>query len=261
MKHKATTEKPKQTVATRIAFVFGLLLTPALVAVFLYTGIGQQAQQSVYNALPGHTKLMDGANGVIDADHFLDDGKQEERWKAGQNITPAPKSIPAGAFLDGLSVNDYFHKLKVSEPDVKVVVTKDARYNCGMSELSGMMAPDQQIAGCYNREYGKVIFIWWGAKSDEMTRKLVLLHEYSHFHQNYDHFNAVFSATQDLNLNRDKLSKILETDATCRVYYQWKYVSLENRDQFTASPCGDTKWTPDYLEKQFTANGVKIRQW
>jgi hypothetical protein len=179
-------------------------------------------------------------------------GPRETAWKSGASWLAAPASANLGAYLNGKSATDFLHSIPGTDPDVRVVVTKNP-VNCGYTSSFS----DRSVAGCYDPKYGKVVFLYWGANSPASLRTLVLLHEYSHFVQNWNYYSTIISGYATPSAVPG-MSHIIETDATCRVYYGWGYSSLKSIDSWISSPCGNTAWSNDWLRQQITALGVKI---
>lgn len=183
----------------------------------------------------------------------------ETAWKAGDSWLERPKSKNISRFSAKYDKPASWLKSIDRLPDgLKIVITKDKDLNCGWS--SSGYSDDYSAAGCYRSEYGKTLFMFWGKYATEDVKKLVLLHELSHFHQSWDYYDATTSAYAS-DMSSSDIKKIVETDATCRVYYDWDYTQYRYLDSDISSPCGDTKWSKDWMEKKFEKYGVVIKDW
>ena len=183
----------------------------------------------------------------------------ENSWKGGSSWKAAPAAQEQlTSFNDDYNTaNEWLASQNIT--DINVVYTNDPTYNCGAG-LYG--TANDWTVGCYHSEYGKTLFLWWGSESNIDARELVLLHEYSHYIQQWDYFDASVSASDaGLGQTNDAFYEIRETDATCRVYYQWNYTNLQYLDEYNESPCGDTNWSPTWYTEQVQALGVTIVDW
>ena len=184
-------------------------------------------------------------------------GAVESQWKSGADwLTPPAGETQPNAFLPGYQNPEDWLYAAMGNSDFTVVFTSDPTYNCGMAKASP--EPDWVI-GCYNPDYGNTVFIWWGPEAANDMKQLILLHEYSHYYQNYQYFDATRSAV-DAGLfdDPDFLQEVWETDATCRIYDDWHYTNLEYLDSYTVSPCGGTGWGPHWFENELRERGVTI---
>jgi hypothetical protein len=185
-------------------------------------------------------------------------GDVEWAWKSGDDwlAAPADEAQPAN-FLPGYSTAEEWLQYNMGAGyDFNVVFTADPAYNCGMAKAT----PDPTwVIGCYEPAYGKTLFIWWGDQATDDMKALILLHEYSHFWQNWENFDATRSAA-DAGLFDDPafVQDVWETDATCRVYDDWHYTNLRYLDGNTLSPCGDTGWGEHWFENELLELGVTV---
>ena len=185
-------------------------------------------------------------------------GAVESQWKSGDDwLTPPPGEDPPNSFLAGYTdPAEWLQYNMAADYDFTVVFTSDPEYNCGMAKATPQ--PDWVI-GCYKPEYGKTIFLWWGPDAADDMKQLILLHEYSHFWQNWENFDATQSAVDAGLLNDPEFNQeVWETDATCRVYVDWHYTGLRYLDSLTLSPCGDTGWGEHWFENELLERGVKV---
>lgn len=185
-------------------------------------------------------------------------GAVESQWKSGDDWLPAPAGeAQPGDFLPGYaSPAEWLQYNMGADYDFTVIFTSDPAYNCGLAKAEPQ--PDWVI-GCYNPDYGKTLFIWWGPEAIDDMKALILLHEYSHFWQNWQNFDATQSAVDaglldDPQFNQD----VWETDATCRVYVDWHYTDLRYLDSYTLSPCGDTGWGEHWFENELLERGITV---
>jgi hypothetical protein len=185
-------------------------------------------------------------------------GAVESQWKSGQDWLTAPVGeTPPNDFAPGYpTAGEWLQYNMGAGYDFDVVFTSDPAYNCGMAKAEPK--PDWVI-GCYNPDYGRTVFIWWGPDAAVDMKELILLHEYSHFWQNWENFDATRSA-DDAGLFDDPqfVQEVWETDATCRVYVDWHYTTLRYLDSLTVSPCGDTGWGEHWFENELLERGVRI---
>jgi hypothetical protein len=197
---------------------------------------------------------------VIDAENPSSDntvGVVESDWKYGNDwLTPPAGETPPGDFIAGYPTAESYLEYAMGAYDFTVVFTDDPTYNCGLAKATPQ--PDWVI-GCYNPDYGDTIFLWWGPDAVDDMKALILLHEYSHYYQNYEYFDATRSAV-DAGLFSDPqfVHDVWETDATCRVYIDWHYTNLEYLDSYTVSPCGNTGWGEHWFENELRERGVPI---
>ncbi len=186
------------------------------------------------------------------------EGAVESQWKSGDDwLTPPAGEAQPNDFQSGFSSPAEWLQYNMgADYDFTVVFTSDPDYNCGMAKAAPQ--PDWVI-GCYNPDYGKTLFIWWGPEAIDDMKALILLHEYSHYWQNWENFDATQSAVDaglldDPEFNQD----VWETDATCRVYVDWHYTELRYLDSYTVSPCGDTGWGEHWFENELLERGVQV---
>jgi len=184
-------------------------------------------------------------------------GSVEAQWKSGSDwLTPPAGDTPPTSFMADFSTPEQYLNYAMGEYSIDVVFTDDPAYNCGFSKATAQ--PDWVI-GCYDPDYGETIFLWWGPEASDDMKALILLHEYSHYYQNYYYFDATQSAVDaDLFDDPTFVQDVWETDATCRVYDDWHYTNLEYLDSYTVSPCGDTGWGPHWFENELLERGVKV---
>ena len=184
-------------------------------------------------------------------------GTVESQWKSGDDwLTPPAGQTAPEPFTADYTTPEQFLSYTMGDYSIDVVFTDDPAYNCGFSKSTAQ--PDWVI-GCYNPDYGKVLFIWWGPEASDDMKMLILLHEYSHFWQNWENFDATQSAVDaglldDPEFNQD----VWETDATCRVYVDWHYTDLRYLDSYTVSPCGDTGWGEHWFENELLERGIQV---
>ena len=186
----------------------------------------------------------------------------ETDWKSGDDWYPAPADSEAqpGAFLPGYQTPEEWLATTGTLPDgFDIVFTSDPTYNCGLSK-----APKDAdwVVGCYNPDYGNTLFLWWGPDAVDDMKQLILLHEYSHYYQNWTNFDSMYSASLAGLYDDDAFrADVWETDATCRVYYDWGFTNLQYLDSYTVSPCGATDWSDAWFEEQLEARGVTVEDW
>lgn len=192
-----------------------------------------------------------------DADNGNTVGYTELMWKSGDDwLTPPAGDTAPTPFMAGYATPEDYLNYAMGEYNMQVIFTDDPAYNCGFSKATAQ--PDWVI-GCYNPDYGNTIFLWWGPEAVDDMKALILLHEYSHYYQNYYYFDATHSAVEaDLFNDPEFVQDVWETDATCRVYDDWHYTNLEYLDSYTVSPCGDTGWGPHWFENELLERGVTI---
>jgi hypothetical protein len=195
---------------------------------------------------------------ALSPDDEVVSGASETEWKSGANWLTPPAGDPLpGRFSSSYATPEEFLRYAMGATyDFEVVFTADPAYNCGMSKAT----PEPNwVIGCYNPEYGQTIFIWWGEQADPDMKTLILLHEYSHYWQNYYYYDAVQSAAAaGLFDDSSFIDDVWEIDATCRIYEDWHWRDLKYLDDYTLSPCGDTAWGPRWLENELLERGVKI---
>jgi len=174
----------------------------------------------------------------------------EEDWKSGEYWKEAPASMEQpDAFTDEIpDVNVWLQQLEGVDPEVRVVVTSDPEYNCG---AEGGVS-EGGFGGCYSRSYGKVLFLWWGTEATDNEKRFMALHEYSHYLQNWNYFDAVQTAVVEDVASSDEFVTMMEADATCRVYDGWGYSEYRYIDRTISAPCGDTQWYDGWFEDQIT---------
>lgn len=198
----------------------------------------------------------------------LDDGGQhpisgvsETQWKSGEDWLAAPPGEPQpGPFLPGYQTPlDWLSTVTELPSGMTVVFTSDPEYNCGLAK-----APKNSdwVVGCFLPQYGTNLFIWWGPDASDDMKKLIVLHEYSHFFQNWMLYDASHSAYLDgLYEDADFVQNVWEADATCRIYRDWQHSELEYLDSLTVSPCGDTDWSSTWFADQIEERGTTIEDW
>lgn len=195
-------------------------------------------------------------------DPVVDPDSPEAVWKSGDSWIAAPADTEPQTtdFLPGyVTPEDWLETTGALPEGFDVVFTSDPTYLCGLSKAS---TNDDQVIGCYSGAYGKTIFLWWGVDADDNMKKLILLHEYSHFFQNWTNFDSMYSASlAGLFDDEEFVQDVWETDATCRVYDDWDFTNLEYLDSYTVSPCGSTDWSDDWFEEQLAARGVTVEDW
>jgi hypothetical protein len=187
----------------------------------------------------------------------------EAQWKMGLSNEPLPQSFnQVNDFTEGYETpEDWLASQGIT--DMKVVYTADPHENCGAEGTDFTKNTDALVLGCYKYEYGKTLLIWWGPDADDSLKKLVLLHEYSHFVQTWSHYDVSISAIMDgrgQNEN-DEFYKLRETDATCRVFYEWNYSDLEYYNNMLSSSCNIDNWTPEWYQQETEKLGVVIADW
>jgi hypothetical protein len=182
----------------------------------------------------------------------------ETRWKSGVDWEARPESKNITRFNAKYDKPASWLKSIGKLPDgLKIVITNDPELNCGWTLV---YRPHDQVGGCYRSEYGKTLFMFWGKNSTSAMKELVLLHELSHFEQQWDHFDVVQSA-YDSDVPASDIKKVIETDATCRVYEEWGFSEYRYLDADTSSPCGSSDWNPRWMEAKFKKFGVVIEDW
>ena len=182
----------------------------------------------------------------------------ETAFKSGDNWLDRPKSKNITRFNAKYDKPASWLKSIGYLPDgMKIVLTNSKKYNCGWTSVG---ASDYSAGGCYRQEYGKTLFMYWGKYATDDIKELILLHELSHFYQSWDHYDETTSAYAS-DMSSSQIKKIVETDATCRVYYEWDYTEYRYLDADTSSPCGDTKWSKNWMKKKFEKYGVVIKDW
>jgi hypothetical protein len=184
-------------------------------------------------------------------------GSAERSWKTGVGWTarPASESISRFSAMYAKPAS-WLASIDRLPAGLKIVITDDPDLNCGITSKPRAT----EVAGCYRYEYGKTLFLYWGSKATSAMKELVLLHELSHFEQQWGQYNLVVSA-YDSDIPRSTLSRILETDATCRVYEEWNLTRYRALDDAISAPCGSTKWNDGWLAAKLAKNGVTVTEW
>ena len=244
---------------------FGLALVALIAAVAINQPVVPQADDPVPppwmsqpTPAPADTAAPEAVVPEIDPPATSEAGTYETSWKAGEGWETPPPSVKISRFnADFKDPADWLASIDRLPPGMKVVVTDDETYNCGWTLV---YQPDNQVGGCYRSEFGTTLFLYWGDNADDDMKELVLLHELSHFAQQWDHFDAVTSANQS-TVSSSEITKVTETDATCRVYFEWGYDRYRDLDDATSAPCGNADWDPTWLERKLTAKGVSITDW
>jgi hypothetical protein len=185
-------------------------------------------------------------------------GVVESAWKSGDDwlIDPPSDAEPA-TFVAGYDTPEEWLNYNMgSAYSFSVVFIADPAYNCGME---GVDPQPDSVIGCYNPDYGNSLFLWWGDEATDDRKILGLLHEYSHFWQYWENFDATQSAI-DAGLLDDPefVQQVFETDATCRIYVDWHYTKLRAIDGETPWPCGDTGWGEHWFENELLERGVRV---
>jgi len=185
-------------------------------------------------------------------------GSYEEGWKNGEGVDEPPAGVtpPTQFTTYEPDVNKWLDEqtgFNVDE-EVTVVITNDASVNCGY--VAGAA-----FGGCYKHGYGKTLFVWWSADATDEQKEFMVLHEYSHYIQNYDHLDALLSAVDGGLATDEEFLSMMEADATCRVYYGWGYDQYTYLDNQISAPCGDTDWYEDWFDDQVEDMGIVIEDW
>lgn len=188
---------------------------------------------------------------------------QSERFRAGEFAAKLPKidkKAKKTAFTSSeYSATEWLYKERDAPKGIKVVFTADPKYNCALEYGYSSTKNSYGVAGCYNSKYYKTLFMWWGTDATDYYKEFILLHEYSHFVQWWDYYDTMQSASQagifDKASNRQA---IIESDATCRVVYQWGWEEVE-----TSAPCETkkSKWSKWWLNSKVKSKGVTIEDW
>lgn len=182
-------------------------------------------------------------------------GNYEQGWRNETNTQTVPANVNLGApgnFTTAYpDAQNYLNEIWPHET-IKIVYTNDPKYNCGIGLTENMNA-DNIAGGCYRAEYGKVLFLWWGSQISEKERELLLLHEFSHYVQQSEYFDALISA-YDASLYDDPVfvKNILEADASCRVVFEWELAQVRDYDNWSA-PCNVSNWYEGWLQDQIAA--------
>jgi hypothetical protein len=186
----------------------------------------------------------------------------ETSWKTGSGWTARPPSEIISRFSPRFAKPASWLKSINRLPEgMRIVVSDNPDLNCGMNAGITVGPSDvTAVSGCYRYEYGKTIFLFWGKKATTEMKEFVLLHELSHFEQQWDQFDLVISA-YDSDIPRETLSRILETDATCRVYDEWHLPRYRRLDAEISAPCGNADWNEGWLAAKFRKYGVTVNDW
>ena len=182
---------------------------------------------------------------------------EEWSWKSGESWEKDPDSKPQpSAFTTEFpDVNVWLKQLPGVDIDMRVVMTDDPAYNCGAADG----VAEGGFGGCYNSAYGKVIFLWWGATATDDEKRFVVLHEYSHYIQSWNYFDSEQGASVLGVDDSPEYTKIIETDATCRVFDSWGFDEYRYMEYGTTSPCGDTQWYEGWFGDQISSTyGVPV---
>jgi len=241
-----------------------LVIVPLIIITILVAiGVSSASQYASEYDYPtsGTSDDPDSGTGDFDDTTTAVDSPESE-WKSGDDWLAAPADTEAqpNDFLPGYETpEDWLATTGALPEGFDVVFTSDPTYNCGLSKAS---ADPDWVVGCYNPDYGKTLFLWWGPDAIDDMKKLILLHEYSHFYQNWTNYDSMYSASlEGLFDDPAFLQDVWETDATCRVYDDWDFTNLEYLDANTVSPCGTTDWSDDWFEEQLEARGVTVEDW
>lgn len=214
------------------------------------------------HTIPEIGSSTDGDDGY-DANTGAATNYYEAQWKLGLSDEPLPPSIEQTSdFAEGYKTpEDWLVSQGIT--DMKVVFAADPHENCGAESIDFTKNTDYMTAGCYKYEYGKTLLMWWGPEADDNMKKLVLLHEYSHFVQTWSYYDVSISAVLDGKgqSEDDAFYKLRETDASCRVFYEWNYSDLEYYNDRLSSACNITNWTPEWYQQETEKLGVVVANW
>ena len=188
-------------------------------------------------------------------------GDEDKRFRAGEFATKLPKISKKYKYTSFTSkyhdATDWLYDGTTIPKGLKVVFTADPKYNCALAYGLVSKKDNRAVAGCYNPQYYKTLFMWWGTNADEYTKQFILMHEFSHFVQWWDYYDAMNSATKaGLYDSAHNRQVIIESDATCRVVYDWNWEEIP-----TASPCKAKKWDDEWLNRIIVSKGVEIVDW
>lgn len=185
-------------------------------------------------------------------------GAVEVQWKSGVDWLTPPTGEPAPRpFTDDYETAAQWLQFYMgADFDLSVVFTADPAINCGMADSEPLPTA---VIGCYNPDYGDTLIMWWGDEASDDLKKLGVLHEYSHYWQHWENFDATRSA-EDAGLLADPefVRDVYEVDATCRIYIDWHNTDLRYLDNQLAAPCGDTGWGEHWFENALLEREVMI---
>lgn len=185
-------------------------------------------------------------------------GAVELQWLSGDDWLTPPVGEPAPQpFAEGYDTAEQWLQYYMgADFGLTVVFTADPAINCGMANAEPLPT---SVIGCYNPDYGNTLIMWWGDEASDDLKKLNALHEYSHYWQYLDNFDATRSAL-DAGLFDDPefVADVYEVDATCRIYIDWHNSDLRYLDDQLAAPCGDTGWGEHWFENALLERGVTI---
>jgi len=203
---------------------------------------------------------LDNASEGVDNTVPPSDAKYEYQT-AGTWLEEPVSEEPVEGFYDGYpDVNDFFnYSVDGNNPDnIHVVISSDPEVNCGLKNIK---ITKKTVASCYNPAYGNVLFMWWAEESPQDLRLLSLFHAYSHYVQTYDNFDAMYAAYKSPDADQKEIRRIIEQDATCRVYYAWDNLDFNFYDRTLANPCGNVEqdeWDEYWLVLELEEAGVKV---
>jgi len=189
--------------------------------------------------------------------------QDELKWKNGDTVSPLPATIPNNTqvtpFLAAYPDAEAWMN-KDGDSDMKVVFTDSPEYNCGVKNLKENAMAQGAVAGCYNPQYGKTVFVYWSpVGTSEATREFVLAHEYSHFLQWWNSYDTMRSIQlEGYGENVDAVAAV-EADASCRVL-SWGGYSKEVADS-SSSPCTVTDWKEGWLTERTKQLGITIKDY
>jgi len=135
---------------------------------------------------------------------------------------------------------------------IKVIFSDDPATNCGLRSIHNETSLDDIVAGCYNAQYGRTLFIFWGKNTDIADREHALSHEYSHFISHFIYFAALVDATRNGYWTNEASGDVMEQDAECRMKVLWGWET----NPFFSTKCTTSDWYEGWLPERIQEAGV-----
>lgn len=184
-----------------------------------------------------------------------------ELWTSGEWEKEVPEYLlnaqPTTWFSpDFYHPTDWLRALNPANSDIRAVFTDDVTYNCGMSVIESAVDPTTAVGGCYNPDYPRTVFIYWGPNATQPWKDFILAHELSHLMQWWHKFDVSYSARVSGFAETPEWKTAVEVDASCRVL-SWGGYSYEVAAQ-SSSPCTTDVWSEDWLGQRAAELGITV---
>lgn len=248
---------PPQKKSSALVIVFAVVLPIVLVLALVGGVLGLWGLANITGDRNGSSSsagLGNEPTGLPDEIPDSEPGTVEGDWRAATSTSTVPSDINMGApsrFSTEFSdAEEFINRGSIS--GISVVYTNDSTYNCGWRV-------EYNFAGCYNPKYKETIFLWWDDKTTESDREFLAAHELSHYIQWHYQFDLLYSALDDEDIDYATWTKVVETDATCRVLSWGGYDETVAKN--SSSPCDTNEWTPSWLEDEATELGIIVEDW